>query len=107
MEKLTARSTATVTVSEKALTAWVDGGGGWREKECTGEVESEELKVKSRKSRYLRHRWVTAELRDTLGWGLRSGTRDSLAAVASSSAEGKNGDEGGSARCFIDGRHLR
>jgi len=64
-EKLTARSTATVTVSEKALTAWVDGGGGWREKECVGEVESEELKVKSRKSRYLRHRWVTAKLRDT------------------------------------------
>ena len=36
MEKLTARSTATVAVSEKAPMAWVDGGGGWREKEARG-----------------------------------------------------------------------
>ena len=72
-EKLTARSTATVAASEKAPTAWVDDGGGWREKERTSEVESEELKVKSRKSRYVRHRWVEAELRDTSATGIALG----------------------------------
>ena len=44
-EKLTARSTAMVAASEKAPTAWVDGGGGKREKEHAGEVESEENKT--------------------------------------------------------------
>ena len=46
-EKLTARSTATVAASEKAPMAWVDGGGGWREKWRTGEDEFEQTVTKT------------------------------------------------------------
>ena len=37
----------------------------WREREGAGEVESERMKVKSKKTGYLRHLWVVEELLDT------------------------------------------
>ena len=61
-EKLTMRSKATVAAFEKASTAWVDGGGGWREKTRRSEGESEQIEVKSRNWRYLRLRGNTTKL---------------------------------------------
>ena len=48
VRELTASRVEVVAASRKASTAWVDGGGGWREKEGAGEDECGQLKVKLR-----------------------------------------------------------
>ena len=100
---LTVNSTAMIAASGRGSEGWVDGGGGWREKEGAGEDESRQLKIKSRKSRYLRHRWVTVELRDTSVTGIALGN-EGFAAGGGKLKRGRRKERGrGSGSGFIEG----
>ena len=46
IEELTASQEEVGAVSETVSWGRVDDGGGWREKECAGEVESKQIRAK-------------------------------------------------------------
>ena len=74
---------------------------------ASGEVESKELKVKSRKSRYLRHRWVMVELQDTSVMGIALGN-EGFTGGGGELKHGRRKERGrGSGSGFIGGPSLR
>lgn len=62
--ELTAIRMEVVAASGWPLKGWFDDGGNL-ERESAGEDESRQFKVRLKNLRYLRHRWVVVELRDT------------------------------------------
>ena len=65
MEKLTAGSTVVVAASGRPPKRLVDGGRDLEREHGARELESEQNKAKTKRCRYLRMRWVVAELQET------------------------------------------
>ena len=74
-EKITAGSTVVVAASGRPLKGLVDGGRDLEREHGVRELEFERNKAKTERCRYLRMRWVVAELEVTSAsrFGHRSG----------------------------------
>ena len=103
VESLTASLTAVVTASRRPPKGQVNGGRNLEREHGSGEVESEELKVKTRNRRYLLLRGDTAEVTDASA--TRSGHRSNelRRRPVSVSADREKGRRRGRGSGFIDG----